>query len=81
MTIFQKQYFKEISLITGGLGFACDYSWGRRKKTPTRGRTGRDCTVFMRKDQLFVCREEEGIDDIYRRLIWVRKFNTQTASA
>lgn len=35
----------------------------------------------MRKDQLCVCREEKGIDGIYRWLIWVRKFNTQTALA
>lgn len=30
MTIFQKQFFKEIALVTGGLWSTCN--WGRRKK-------------------------------------------------
>lgn len=32
MTIFQKQYFKEIALVTGGLWSTCDCLWGKNKK-------------------------------------------------
>lgn len=32
MAIFQKQYFKEIALVTGGLWSTCDCPWGRMKE-------------------------------------------------
>lgn len=31
MAVFQKQYFKEIAMVTGGLWSSCNSPWGRMK--------------------------------------------------
>lgn len=82
MTIFQKQYFKEIVLVTGGLWSTCDCPWGRRKKKAQLEKELEG--LFYLDEEISVVCLQRGRRDwwyIYRLLIWVRKFNTQTALA
>lgn len=82
MAIFQKQYFKEIALVTGGLWSTCDCPWGRMKerKSPTRSITG--VTVLFRSGKIScVFAERKKGEMIYTDDIWARNFNTQTALA